>query len=419
MQNRKLIFTIFIIAAASAFVEAKHRRRRGKWGWNDSWSNKSCTNASGVVVTKGDGCASVSANDNGVNTKAHGKKGALSKTGYSNKTDAWRKSNSWWKNKNGSGSNNNRWRKKELTRGKTKAAAIGNASVSSRNGKRGAKASARGNKAGWSGAAHEKRRDNYAVNKGWRRDRCGNKSGYSNKFITRKDAKTRAQSDFKGYGASNANADEDGTSYKARGSKGSGGRAAQDINEDSCGVSDNWFANRNGRKGRSGKAWGKRQSSKAQLKSRAYGDGWTLGQTDQEKGIRSKSRGKRGTKTAFGLDKKDNNWSKSFGWGVNNNDNVGSDGSRRLCECSKRRGGCKKALARARKPLAACNKRVRNQNKTIENLKKQLGKCEEVQAGLRKRLCALKKQNKTLRWKLKKCRNRKRRKCGCVGSYAQ
>jgi hypothetical protein len=417
MQYRNLVFAMIMVMSMTESVKptSPRKRRTGKWGWNNSWNNKSCTNASGLVVTKGNGFASASANDKGVKTFAKGSKGALSKTNYSNVTDACGKSNNWQANKNGKSVNSRKWRKNESTAGKTIAAARGNATVGSKNGQNGASSHAKGKYGGIAGSAHQKRKDNWAVNEGCTVDRRNGRAyGYKNKFLEKKNAKSKSSARFMGKGEACTSANENGTSFFAKGKRGSGGRAAHDITEKSTGVTDDYYMDKRGRKRSNKKTWGKHQSSKAKLQTCVDGEGFTAGKTDQDKGLSTISRGKRGTKTRFGLSTKRNNWGTNKGFEVNPEKcgygGVGAVEGRRL-SWGQRPICCKKALKIIKNKLCKCRKISKQKTATIKTLKAKLGKCRNRNMRMRKQIQSLINKNKCLRVKLNKCR-RTKRKCG-------
>lgn len=426
MQYRKLIFAIVLVSSISqGITSTKRRRRGGASGYNSTWGDNQCTNANGVAASQGNGYSAVSANNNGVKTVAQGTKGAFSKTGFSNVANAWGKSSSWHKNKHGHSQNSSKFQRREATAGKTIAGARGNAKVSSSNGLNGASAAARGNRGGFAGSAHQKIKDNWAVNQGCAVDRKnGRRTGYKNKYVQNKNAKSRSQARFGGKGGASTNANENGTSFGAWGTRGSGGRAAHDITEKSVGESDSFYADRRGRKSRRKKSWGKHQSSQANLETCVDGNGYTLGQTDQDKGLASKSQGTKGTKTRFGLSNKRKNWGRNSGFDVVPEKDCLVGAPRRLGwrePVPNRPNKCRQALGCVRKKLAKCKKVSAARQETINRLRKQLKQCRNKNKNLKAEINKLVNQNNELRKQLGKCRKNKRKcvkkppvkPCGC------
>ena len=412
MLNKKLLIAIIVVTSVTQQADAHKRRyRSGIWANNDAWGQNSCTGAAGIAISKGQGGSSVSAGDRGVTTFAKGKKSALTASKYARRNKAWRKSSRYHKNKFGESCNTSKWGKNEAVRGNSFAAARGDAVVGSRNGENGASSCAKGNRGGAVKNGHNKLKNNWAANQGYAIDRRrGTKTGYKNSWKQRKASRAKSGGRFGGKGAACSNANEYGTNFAANGTHGSGGFGAHDILEKSCGQNDSFYVDRRGRKRRNQNKWGKHRSSKACLKTDVEGNGYTVGRTDQNKGLAAKSKG-RNTKTAFALKTKNDNWGASKNFGVNPGKCgwVGSEG-RRLGWLEKPKS-CRKTLACVRRKLAKCKKLSAQKQAQIKKLSKQLAACRKRNKGLRRQINNLINSNKNLKKQLAKCR-RRRKKCG-------
>lgn len=374
----------------------KHHGGHGKctksFGWKKSSSNKAHVKASGMVVTKGKGFASASAGNNGVNTQAQGTKGAFSQTGFSKKQDAWGKSSGW---RNGPGGKKSafgsQWAQKQKVKGCTKAAAVGNAKIASKNGVNGASSQARGDHFSAVQSDHEKQKDGHKKDWAWGTNGKGKSFGWNKQFQQKKHAKSRAKAVAKGKGGACSAANEDGTRMHAKGSKGASAKGAHDIQDDHTGISSAWSKN-----GKKKMAWkkkhGKKQHSKGNVFSSAFGDSEVEAMTHKDKGVKFRARGTKGTASKFGFDNNVDEWKDDSAWGKNGH------GHPKKCY-----GHSKKHLVGSGRLLGGCcPHRLR---KTIACLQRQLRQCQNGNREKQKRIHHLNQVEKDLRGKLHCCKN--------------
>lgn len=432
MQIRKTIATIFLVTLMTS-VSSHGGSDEDSWGWNKSSSEKSCTNANGMVITKGPGYATASANEHGVKAHGKGKGGVMAKTGYERHEDSWRKNGAWGKKGGKSWAHSDKSSKKEATKGRTKAYGIGNGEVCTTNGEDGATSNARGNRASGTKAAHQKRKDNWRKTSGWKKDKCtGKSSAWNKQWAQKRDAKSRAKSFSRGRGSSGSYANDQGSGGNANGTKKSGVSAGHEIKDNTYIKENAWGKRRGGKAWAFNKASGSKTKSNADVCAEAHGRGRVKAKTDHNNGVKSAAQGSKGTGMKFGYSKKKDDWIKKNAWKKNGKSKKcynkpeseeEEEEEPETCGCGRRLGFCDcrrpnyhKIIKNLKHQLAKCNSDKAKKNKKISWLKNQIGqtkkalwKCNKRTKALQKELKGLKKQNQWLKNKLHK----RKRGCGC------
>lgn len=399
---RNKLLTLAICFMVSDSISSRHREPDCAWGWDQASASKFGARAGGVVKTKGRGAAAGYANSRGAATKAYGKGGAMSQTGFARNEDSWARKKGWRKNGRKSTAFGSKWANRERTRGQTKAIGIGNGAVCSKNGVNGAASKARGDRYSAAGSKHQKQRDAWSSDFAFGKNGRGKSWGWKKANRQKKCALSQAYGQAKGRGGAASAANENGSKMYAKGTHGSRARGGHQIHDDSAG----WAAGfrKNGRKSTAfKKSYGKKQRSRGFVDSSAFGNGFAAGGTDQDKGSFFKAKGCKGTASKFGFENNvdQHQQSAAFGKGF----------GCRTCKRGRRLGArwnpsC--TIKKLKKQLCECRTNNKNRDKYIRKLqnewnglKKNLADCRKRNGALKKKIEWFKRENCALRKRLK------------------